>query len=51
MFINFKIPVRNIHTEHDAIYTFKQGVYNLTHRETPVELCILMTQLKKYFLK
>lgn len=43
------MPVCNTITEHDAIHTFKQGVYNLTQRETPVELHIIMTQLKKLF--
>lgn len=49
MFINIKMSVCNAHTEHDVISTLKQGVYNLTQWETPVELCILITQFKKLF--
>lgn len=33
MLINIKMPVCNTITEHDAIHTFKQGVYNLTNEK------------------
>lgn len=38
--------VCNTDIEQNAIQTIKQGAYNLTEWETPVELYIFMTQLK-----